>query len=213
MLPGSPTPPIAPKAYEPMTFGLPAIAGTPCVSLTACGRLEDPVKRKVQPIMAARYRAEKGTHYLRLLQSGSPVSHVHIDIASKTYFGDTPPEMNSKRSEIEGAIARYYGYKAKVLFRAAYVLPRERLPAGSIVLVGEPNRVVTKVDDVEVELVGANMAIRGSAIEEIDWLVVKGGVLIDLAFEKVVEISERYILDLLRTANDGFTSLVLRKGN
>lgn len=196
-----------------MTFGLPAIAGTPCVSLMACGRLQDPVKRQVKPTMVARYRAEKGTHYLRLLQSGSPVSHVHIDIASKTSFGDKPPETNSKRSEIEGAIARYYGYKAEVFFRATYVLPRERLPAGSIVLVGEPNRVVTKVDEVEVELVGANMAIRGSTIDEIDWLVVKDGVRIDVAFEKAVEISDRYILDLLRTANDGFNGLVLRKGN
>ncbi len=194
-----------------MAIQLPTLVGTNCIYVQACSELKGTSgKAAPQETIVARNRRKEGVQYLRLLQTGKPVSHVHVDLAQKAYFGNLSPHVSHKMIDFSKSLAAYAGSETKLYFRARYVTPAVSLPQSGLILAGQ-NKVLTKFEGANVELSGAVLKLSNATVDWIEWKVTGDTVSVDISFWRPASISASYISDSLETTNEAFNTFVLGK--
>jgi len=198
-----------------MAIQLPTLVGTNCLYVQACSQLKGatPANAPSKPsTLITRVRREGNNQYVRLLQTGDPISHIHVDLAQKTYFsGGALPRPAHKAADFQKAIAVFHGCEIDLYFRAMYVAPAASLPVSGLILAGK-NRVLTKFEDAEIELSGAQLKLTNAPVDAIDWQVVSDVVFVDLIFASPATLDDTYITDSLEKTHAAFKTFVLGKG-
>lgn len=194
-----------------MATQLPTLVGTNCIYVQACCLLQGTPGKAVstEPIVV-KQRREGSTQYLRLLQTGEPVSHVHVDIAQKTYFGKTPPTATHRMADFRNALAQYTGCAIDLFFQATYITLASSLPPSGLILAGQ-NKVLTKFEGVEVELSGAELKLSNAPVDSIEWQTLGDGVFVKITFNRPASISDSYLFESLETTNEALNTFVLGK--
>ena len=197
-----------------MAIQLPTLVGTNCLYVQACSRLKGtpPAEAPSKPsTLITRVRREGGNQYVRLLRTGDPISHVHVDLAQKTYFsGGVPPSITHKITDFQKAMAVFRGCEVDLYFRARYATPAPSLPLSGLILAGK-NKVLTKFEEAEVELAGAQLKLTNAPVDWIEWQVVSDVAFVDLIFTHPATLKDSYITDSLEKTHAAFKTFVLGK--
>jgi hypothetical protein len=194
-----------------MAVQIPALEGTHCIYVQACSLLKStPGKSVSESTIITRYRREGGAQYLRLLQTGTPIAHVHVDIAQKAYFGSSFPTATHKITDFRKALTTYKGCDVDLYFRARYLVLAASLPPTGLILAGQ-NKVLTKFEGAEVELAGAELRLKNAPVDSIEWQVIDDVVFVDIIFYRPNSISDSYLSDSLEITHEALNVFVLGK--
>lgn len=193
-----------------MALRLPKFENTSCCLLTACGRIgtEDKALLKwlaKQKPLHARYKASGRMGYARAYFGSR---HFHIDVATKEYFGASPPGSKNKISEIRRAVKELEGEEVNVEIKGLYRLSKAELPA-----IIRSALVETQEGDVSLQTIGGTLAVRGAPIHELSWRIPpgEGNAIIILKSRTSTTINDSYLENCLARLEPVFKAFVLGK--
>jgi hypothetical protein len=197
-----------------MAITLPDLSGTTCLYLQTCGFLLKHRGKKVRKAspeyttLIARYRSATGLlTYIRLVLSGDPIAHVHVDIARKEYFLGSVPPSTHKRKDILQTLALYRGEKLDLFVNASFVVLASALPAEGLILTGAPK--LKFKDDEEIALTGARLSLKNATIDYIDWRSYDDFFSVDLSVNREEVLTDAYISEAFDNAKRAFKTYVL----
>lgn len=194
-----------------MAILLPTLVDISCGYVQACGRT---IGTGVQAspktpgeVLIARYRKQQFTNYLRLIQTGTPVAHVHVDLANRAYFGGRPPKTTHKKADFDKALEAYLGCKIDLYFRAQFFVLRTSLPPDGLILAGHPKTTPSRFKGVR--LLGARYQLDSGPVDFIEWEALDEVIIVDIVLQRPSVISDTYLVDTLEVSYAAYQSFVL----
>lgn len=153
-----------------MNLSFPSFSQDECRFFTACGTLQAARGRalpKSKKFFVAEIPNGKSKRWMRVIYSKDS-KHLHLDIATETYFEKRKPNPSSSDSR---AAFRFLdgleGYKVNVVVRGTFVTQLQSISEASLI-----RKTMVDASDgggVSVQMSGARLSFKGLPLESLDW--------------------------------------------
>lgn len=192
---------------------LPKFEKTHCRTMTVCGLLATEDKKLLAQLatpvdLCARYNPSGLVRYIHVGFGGRRGKHLHIDVAVRENFGDSPPTAKDKIADVRKALERVKGQEIDTGISGLFHLPLGDLPD----FIQTTLQVEAQVEEISIKTSGGRFAIRGAPIHAIFWWMSTDAshVCVELKARRKTQIQDSYLRDSLDLLEQGYKALLLR---
>ena len=198
-----------------MALVLPNFAGSKCGLITVCARIHGVGVSKFEHLEGKKFltssRTSKGAKvFLRILGGGKDRDHLHVDVATASYFGKQTPKDTNKISDLEKFIAHFEGEEIDAGIRGVFKVEIEALPSDGVI---RSLMVERKYARMSMRMSGSTITIEGAPIRQVKWesLDDKKHVEVEIWGHQKIMIDKQYLEDARQWIESFFESFVLGK--
>ena len=197
-----------------MLIKLPYIKNLHCVRLVACGEIKTTDRALIKWLKTEKDAAcdLNNESIITVSLGGRTGKHCHIDITNRKFVDKkslAPATLSADK--IQHKISKLIGIEIEVNLAGMFEVEINSLPENGII---KSLFFKTQLGQVEINLMGAQLSIKGAPATEINWLALRDGKNIGVTIEAEnfkTSISEDYLTNALNTLENALKVFILGK--